>query len=124
MIRRDDLSATPESRWKNDATEKTAMKQNYNEEIQNVRWGNEDANATKAQEKNLENKQVKGGESSIPQPSQTQPINPAPPAERNPVTGKPYQVPKGGFVDPSTGDIYFPIATGYVNFRTGKFIRK
>jgi hypothetical protein len=124
VIRRDDLSATPESRWKNDATERAAKKQNYNEETQRVLWDNKDTSETKAPQENPENKQVRGSESSIQQPSQIQPINPPPPAERNPVSGKPYQVPKGGFVDPSTGDVYFPIATGYVNFRTGQFIRK
>jgi hypothetical protein len=126
VIRRDDLSVIPESRWKNDATERAAKKQNYNEETQRVLWDNKDTSETKTPQENPENKQVKGSESSIQQPSQTQPITPPPPVEieRNPVTGKPYQVPKGGFVDPSTGDVYFPIATGYVNFRTGKFIRK
>ena len=126
VIRRDDLSGTSESQWKNDATETAAKKHNHDEAIHRVSGSNEDKGATKTQEKNQENKQVKGGDSSIQQPSTTQPVNPPPPVEneRNPVTGKPYQVPKGGFVDSSTGDVYFPIATGYVNFRTGKFIPK
>ena len=96
-----------------------------------------------------ENKQVKGGDSSIQESPQTQKItpppggenaikpetgkiypgteggkeiapspeiNPPPPGTINPYTKRfiPY-APKGSFIDPSTGDIYAPIATGYVN---------
>jgi hypothetical protein len=158
VIRRDDLSATSESQWKNDATERAAKKHNHNETIPRVSESNEDTGATKTQEKNQENKQVKGGNSSIQQSSQTQTKIPPPGGEkaRNPETGEIYPVteggkeivpspeinppplgrinpyteryirytPKGSFIDPSTGDIYAPIATGYVNLRTGEFIQK
>ena len=64
---------------------------------------------------------TEGGKEIAPSPE----ISPPASGTINPVTKRliPY-APKGSFIDPSTGDIYAPIATGYVNLRTGKFIPK
>ena len=97
VIRRDDLSAISESQWKNDTTERAAKKHNYNETIYRTSWSNEDTGATKTQEVNEENKQVKHGDSPIQQSSQTQAITP-PPRENaiSAATGAVYPITPSG----------------------------
>jgi hypothetical protein len=78
-------------------------------------------NASKPETGEIYHPVTEGGKEIAPSPE----INPPQSGTINPYTERFIRnAPKGSFVDPSTGDIYAPIATGYVNLRTGKVIRK